>query len=71
MLSVLYPLVPESPRYLALVGSLDEAQKILQSISESNGKVLPQGKLVGPPQAPQIVGKENGFFTAQLEQIKR
>lgn len=70
MLSILYPLVPESPRYLALVGNVDEAQKVLQSISEANERELPQGKLVGPAQGSNA-NDESSFFETQVEQIKR
>ena len=46
LLLLLFPLVPESPRYLMVKGQRDAAEKILQRISQVNGVPLPAGQLV-------------------------
>ena len=39
-------LVPESPRYLAARGKLDEAQTVVTRVAEVNNRQLPNGRLV-------------------------
>ena len=46
LLMALYPLLPESPHYLAVNGRLLEAQEVLHRISHWNGRPLPPGQLV-------------------------
>ena len=46
LLMALYPLLPESPHYLAVNGRLLEAQDVLHRISHWNGRPLPPGQLV-------------------------
>lgn len=45
LLMALYPLLPESPHYLAVNGRLLEAQDVLHRISHWNGRPLPPGQL--------------------------
>jgi putative MFS transporter len=42
--------IPESPRYLAATGGLDEARQVLARISEDNGRSVPLENLRGPVQ---------------------
>ena len=46
LLMALYPLLPESPHFLAVNGRLLEAQDVLHRISHWNGRPLPPGQLV-------------------------
>lgn len=46
LLMALYPLLPESPHYLAVNGRLLEAQDVLHRISHWNGRPLPPGQLI-------------------------
>lgn len=71
LLTFLYPLVPESPRYLALNGRLEEARNVLESISLTNKKPLPKGELVGS--LPKIQSNDGGrtLFESQISQLKR
>lgn len=43
LLLIVYPMTPESPRYLCLKGKKHEALKILQKIAQLNGRELPPG----------------------------
>ena len=46
LLLLLFPLLPESPRYLMVKGQRDAAEKVLERIAKVNGKLLPAGRLV-------------------------
>ncbi|CAN1298971.1 Organic cation/carnitine transporter 7 [Linum perenne] len=45
-LLVLYPLTPESPRYLCVKGKKNDALRIMEKIAELNKKELPSGMLI-------------------------
>ena len=46
MLVFFYPLIPESPRFLAAKGEQEKAIEVLERIARINGKDLPDGVLV-------------------------
>ena len=41
-----FPLLPESPHWLAANGRIEEAQELLQKVARANRKALPPGRLV-------------------------
>lgn len=45
-LLIFFCIIPESPRYLLLMGQRTEAQKILEKIAFCNGKQLPAGMII-------------------------
>ena len=45
MLLLLWPALPESPRWLVGKGKIEEAQKLLEAAAKVNGVTLPQGTL--------------------------
>ena len=47
-LLVLYPLVPESPHWLAVSGDAAGADAVLRRVAAVNGAQLPPGRLEGP-----------------------
>lgn len=49
LLLAAFPVVPESPHFLAAKGSLDAADAVLRRIARINGAALPKGRLVAPP----------------------
>ncbi|GMH36295.1 hypothetical protein BSKO_04163 [Bryopsis sp. KO-2023] len=73
VLSCLYPWVPESPRFLALQGKLEEATEVLQSIAKVNKTELPPGTLVGPVTEQTQAnggGEIQGVWESQFVQIR-
>ena len=48
-LLLLYPLVPESPHWLAVSGDAAGADAVLRRMAAFNGAQLPPGRLEGPP----------------------
>ncbi|CAN0840301.1 Organic cation/carnitine transporter 7 [Linum grandiflorum] len=67
VLLVLYPLTPESPRYLCLKGRKEDALRIMEKIAKINKKELPSGVLITDherEQQGQIVSPE--FAAADL-----
>lgn len=46
LLLALYPLLPESPHYLAVQGRMQEARAVLDRIARRNRRPLPPGELV-------------------------
>ncbi len=47
-LLLLYPLVPESPHWLAVKGDVAGADAVLRRVAAVNGAQLPPGRLEGP-----------------------
>ena len=47
-LLVLYPLVPESPHWLAVSGDVSGAEAVLRRMAAVNGAQLPPGRLEAP-----------------------
>lgn len=72
VLTCMYPLVPESPRFLALQGKLEEATGVLQSMAKMNKTQLPAGSLVGPitEQAQANGDGGKGLWESQGDQIR-
>lgn len=58
LLMALYPLMPESPHYLAVNGRLLEAQDVLHRISSWNRRPLPPGTLVADGHAAARGGEQ-------------
>ncbi|KAH7373279.1 hypothetical protein KP509_17G048000 [Ceratopteris richardii] len=56
MLLVLYPFIPESPRYLIAKGKLSEASEVLKRMAQINKKQLPDGHLY----QENIIRKDDG-----------
>eukprot|EP01065_Artemidia_motanka_P008560 TRINITY_DN14314_c0_g1_i1.p1 TRINITY_DN14314_c0_g1~~TRINITY_DN14314_c0_g1_i1.p1 ORF type:complete len:580 (+),score=61.81 TRINITY_DN14314_c0_g1_i1:51-1790(+) len=54
VLMLLYPWMPESPRWDALHGNMERAESVLARAAERNGKQLPAGKLVPLSQLHQM-----------------
>jgi len=46
--------VPESPRFLATRGRLDEAWAVLEQVARANGRILPPGRLRPLPRRPKV-----------------
>ena len=44
-LTVLFPVLPESPFFLAATGRPDAATAVLQRVARANGRALPPGTL--------------------------
>jgi len=53
LLLLFFPFLPESPRYLLIVGKREEAAELLEKIAKTNKKELPPGKLVRAPENVQ------------------
>ncbi|KAK9841410.1 hypothetical protein WJX74_005255 [Apatococcus lobatus] len=47
LLTLLFPLLPESPFFLVSVGRTAAAQQVLQRVAHINGRPLPKGRLKG------------------------
>ncbi|XP_065920283.1 putative transporter svop-1 isoform X2 [Dysidea avara] len=52
---MLFPLAPESPRYLVFRGKEDEAKKVLALMAKLNCKSLPSGRLVTTEEKEQLL----------------
>lgn len=62
--------MPESPFYCVSTGDLDKAKKILERMAQSNGKVLPAGRLVSELEKQRIaheVAERHGNRSAETE----
>ncbi|GFO32724.1 synaptic vesicle 2-related protein [Plakobranchus ocellatus] len=55
--------IPESARFLAAAGYLDDAQKVLEDAAKLNKSVLPEGKLVKSPEIP--LGRPRDLFSRE------
>ncbi len=45
--------IPESPRYLATIGRMQDASDVLAQVAHTNGRRLPPGELVRPAPGPR------------------
>lgn len=76
LLLALYPLLPESPHFLAVQGRMTEAAAVLDRIARWNGRSLPPGTLVSDSQRSRRstsasnggVGDEEQGFATSLDQ---
>ncbi|CAI5490554.1 unnamed protein product, partial [Closterium sp. Naga37s-1] len=55
LLLLLYPFLPESPRFLLLKGNTSAAHIFLEKAARTNGKRLPPGRLVSAASGPKLL----------------
>ncbi|CAI5458066.1 unnamed protein product [Closterium sp. Yama58-4] len=55
LLLLLYPFLPESPRFLLLKGNASAAHIVLEKAARTNGKRLPPGRLVSAASGPKLL----------------
>lgn len=65
ILLLFYPFLSESPRFLALKGKTEKAQRVLQRVADWNGRKLPNGRLVTHNRASSNLGPKNGNYHAK------
>lgn len=57
--------VPESPRYLAVMGRTEEARRIVEQIAQDNGRPTPEGDIAAPS-----TGAQGGLASLFLPQFR-
>ena len=62
-LLLLYPVLPESPYFLAAVGQTQEAQEVLATVARINKKAMPPGSL---KRAAAVVSSAEHSVTSSL-----
>jgi MFS family permease len=67
LLLLLFPLLPESPRFLLVKGRVQESLEVLERIAKTNGKTLPSGTLRASDQEAAIkLPSQSGILQSGL-----
>ena len=68
-LVLVFPLVPESPRFLVVRGRIDEAERSLARAAACNGAKLPNGRLRPMEKVPKRGAQPMASFVSEVQRL--